>query len=178
MIFVRNCVPQCARDGLRVNGTLTAPFKLSRGERQGDALSAILFTLTIEPFLLICNSFHREYGLSVPFSVTSACAEDITVFNARDGGSKHQGLWCIIRSNSKCAEVNWTSRRPMEKQNAPPVRISVERTRQELSRCPPRQQQNWTLLETKVRAMRTQWRVSRKLLPIRNETNTQQDSGR
>jgi hypothetical protein len=114
-----------------------------------------------QPFLLMCNNSHKNYAVSVPSSVnrslvTSAYV-DITVFITRDGGSKHQGLWCTVRSNVKRADVNWTSHRPMEKLNALPVRISIERTRGEISRCLPRQQQNWTLLETKVRAMRTQW---------------------
>jgi hypothetical protein len=141
---------------VKTNGTLTAPFKMPEKYGKGTPIRHTVHTHH-QPFLLMCNNTHKDYAVSVPSSINRSLVTnayvDITVFITRDGGSKHQGLWCTIRSNIKRAEVNWTSRRPMEKLNAPPVRISIERTRREVSRCLPRQQQNWTLLETKVRAM-------------------------
>ena len=36
---------------LKVNGVVYAPFKVNRGIRQGCSLSAMLYTLSIEPLL-------------------------------------------------------------------------------------------------------------------------------
>jgi hypothetical protein len=79
---------------VKTNGTLTAPFKFERGVRQGDPLSGPLFTLTIEPFLLLYNQKLRDYGLKIPSPmnrtlVTSAYADDITVFITHDEGFPH-----------------------------------------------------------------------------------------
>jgi hypothetical protein len=40
---------------VKINGMITAPFPYARGIRQGDPIFGPLFTLTIEPFLLMCN---------------------------------------------------------------------------------------------------------------------------
>jgi hypothetical protein len=67
---------------VNINGGLTEPFKYEKGP---------LFTITIEPFLLLCNHNLRDYGLKIPPSisrtlVTSAYANDVTVFITKDEG--------------------------------------------------------------------------------------------
>jgi hypothetical protein len=96
MTFIRNIrtVYRNAQGMVKINGTLTAPFKYTRGVRQGDPLSGPLFTLTIVPFLLMCSHRLRDYGLPVPSSinrtlVTSAYADDITVFITTNEGFPH-----------------------------------------------------------------------------------------
>jgi hypothetical protein len=76
---------------VKINGVLIAPFPYARGVPQGDPLSGPFFTLTIEPFLLMCNHNLQKYGITVPNShpktlVTSAYADDVTVFITRNEG--------------------------------------------------------------------------------------------
>jgi hypothetical protein len=49
-----------------VNGELSAPFRVTRGVRQGDPLSCALFDLAIEPLACkLCNNDNIE-GLTIP----------------------------------------------------------------------------------------------------------------
>jgi exonuclease III len=80
-----------AQGMVKINGSLTAPFKYTRGVRQGDPLSGPLFTLTIEPFLQTCNQNLSKYGIQLPSSnnrtlVTTAYADDVTVFLSQNEG--------------------------------------------------------------------------------------------
>ncbi|XP_023284603.1 receptor-type tyrosine-protein phosphatase F-like [Seriola lalandi dorsalis] len=67
---------------LKINGGLSAPFRVQRGVRQGCSLSGMLYALAIEPFLHKLRS--RVSGFSFPgcehcFKL-SAYADDVIVF--------------------------------------------------------------------------------------------------
>jgi hypothetical protein len=66
-----------AKGLIKINGTLTAPFRYDRGVRQADSPTGSLFTLIIEPLVLMCDNTLRDYGLPVPSSSARAYA-DIT----------------------------------------------------------------------------------------------------
>jgi hypothetical protein len=66
-----------------VNGVLSSPFKVSRGVRQGDPMSCLLFDIAIEPLANMLR--HSELqGLKIPGVkdklITTLFADDTTVF--------------------------------------------------------------------------------------------------
>ena len=66
---------------LKINGALSAPFKVSRGIRQGCAMSGMLYSLAIEPLL---HKLRTELeGLSLPHCNSKRClsayAHDLVV---------------------------------------------------------------------------------------------------
>jgi hypothetical protein len=172
--FIQNIqtVFRDAQGLVKFNGTLTAPFKYGRGVRQGDPLSGPLFTLTIEPLLLMCNHNLRDYGLQVPSSinrtlVTSAYADDVTVFITQDEGFPHllenfrvygavSGATLNIQKSSGLFVGRWRNRtdRPLgfqwSEQGGKYLGIYLGNTE-------AWQQRNWTQLETKTRAVIQQW---------------------
>jgi hypothetical protein len=78
---------------LKIGEYLSAPFPLQRGIRQGDPLSGLLFSISLEPFLhflrrqLACSAFHSPLT-SYPL-IVSAYADDITVFYLLNLGLNH-----------------------------------------------------------------------------------------
>jgi hypothetical protein len=72
--------------------------------------------------------------------------------------------------------VNWTFRTPMEQQNGPPGKLSLEWIRREISRCLPRQQQNWIQLEAKVRAILIQWERVPQAISYQNRCSASQQT--
>lgn len=79
-----------ARCTVRVSNTLTRPFPFQRGIRQGDPLSGCLYTISIEPFLMLCQRNLSPYGLKIPRSmfplVSTAYADDVSIFITNDHG--------------------------------------------------------------------------------------------
>jgi exonuclease III len=169
-------VYQNAKGLVKTNGTLTAPFQYGRGVRQGDPLSGPLFTLTTEPFLLLCNEKLRDYGLKIPSSqnetlVTSAYADDITVFITQDEGFTHMLQSFMVYGAISGARLNihkskglfvgrWRSRtdQPLgfewNEQGGKYLGIHLGNTE-------AWQQKNWTELENKTKAILQKWeRVS------------------
>jgi hypothetical protein len=76
---------------IKIRDTLLGPFQYGTGLRQGDPLSGPLFTLTMGPLLKMCQDKLGMYGLPVPGQyplplVTSAYADDITIFLTKDEG--------------------------------------------------------------------------------------------
>ena len=66
---------------LKVNGGLSAPFKVGRGVRQGCPLSGMLYSLAIEPLLQRIRLTLRGVsvpGCNVPLRL-SAYADDIVI---------------------------------------------------------------------------------------------------
>jgi hypothetical protein len=157
---------------VKTNGTLTAPIKFERGVRQGDPLSGPLFTLTIEPFLLLCNQKLRDYGLKIPSPmnrtlVTSAYADDITVFITQDEGFPHllknfmiygalSGATLNIQKSQGLFVGQWRNRtdRPLgfqwSEQGGKYLGIYLGNT-------DDWQQKNWTQLENKTRTILQKW---------------------
>ena len=69
---------------IKVCGSLTAPFSLEKGIRQGCPLSGLLYSIAIEPFLNILRIKLNKNGTLLPerdtFCCVSAYADDITFF--------------------------------------------------------------------------------------------------
>jgi exonuclease III len=94
---------------LKINGGLTASFAIKRGIRQGCALSGMLYSLAIEPFLSKIRKALSGVKLSVncvPLHL-SAYADDIIVAVNNDGDVEK--LMKIIESfeNMSSSKVNW-----------------------------------------------------------------------
>lgn len=72
-----------ATSAVMVNGTLSRPFAITRGVRQGDPLSCLLFDLAIEPLAAALRSSSIR-GFSVPGAaerlVSALFADDTTAF--------------------------------------------------------------------------------------------------
>jgi exonuclease III len=172
--FIKN-IRTMYRNGqglVKINGVLTAPFPYARGVRQGDPLSGPLFTLTIEPFLLMCNHNLQNYGLTVPSSihktlVTTAYADDVTVFITRNEGFPQllhnfmtygalSGATLNIQKSTGLFVGKWKTRtdRPLgfqwNMQGGKFLGIYLGNTT-------AWQQQNWSELETKTRTVLNQW---------------------
>src|ERR1700732_929651 len=84
-----------------LNGTISKPFQVSRGVRQGDPLSCLLFNLAIEPLANLIRKSNLQ-GFQIPRLndnlKTTLFADDTTVFLAKsDSYEELQSilkLWC------------------------------------------------------------------------------------
>ncbi|KAH9119536.1 hypothetical protein AeMF1_007825, partial [Aphanomyces euteiches] len=77
---------------LNINGTLTDPFYPSRGVKQGDPLSSMLFVLTIEPLAQMLRN-HPEYGYAFSDSGIASVllfADDTTLISSSVGDLESQ----------------------------------------------------------------------------------------
>lgn len=94
---------------LKINGGLSAPFKVGRGVRQGCPLSGMLYSLAIEPLLQRLRITLR--GVSVPGCVVplrvSAYADDIVLLIS--GGRDIEMVVDILKEFGllSSAKVNW-----------------------------------------------------------------------
>ena len=94
---------------VKINGGLSAPFKVKRGVRQGCPLSGMLYSIAIEPLLHRLRSELR--GVSLPFCnerfFLSAYADDVTIFV--NGSDDLNVLQTIVKDFNflSSAEVNW-----------------------------------------------------------------------
>ena len=92
---------QSAETVVIINGEISPPFKVTRGVRQGDPLSCLLFDLAIEPLAAMLRNSHLQ-GMKIPGVLdkvlTSLFADDITAFlSALDKFSDLQSIletWC------------------------------------------------------------------------------------
>lgn len=73
-----------------VNGERSAPFPITRGVRQGDPISCLLFNLAIEPLALMLRNSPELNGLSIQLAggmaqriIASLFADDTTVYLSR-----------------------------------------------------------------------------------------------
>lgn len=94
---------------LKVNGGLSAPFKVKRGVRQGCPMSGMLYSLAIEPFLHTLRA--KLKGISLPFCDNrfhlSAYADDICTFvNCEDDVKTLSDIVNDFQTVSS-AKVNW-----------------------------------------------------------------------
>lgn len=67
---------------LRINNTLSTPFPLSRGTRQGCPLSPLLFILAMDPLVRIFHARHLHRGLQFHTGplLTSLYADDVILY--------------------------------------------------------------------------------------------------
>src|ERR1700732_1366247 len=67
-----------------LNGTISEPFQVSRGVRQGDPLSCLLFNLAIEPLANTLRKSEDLNGFIIPGLdsklITTLFADDTTVY--------------------------------------------------------------------------------------------------
>ena len=94
---------------VKINGGLSAPFKVKRGVRQGCPMSGMLYSIAIEPLIHELRSDLR--GVSLPFCnegfFLSAYADDVTVFvNGSDDLNVLQSIVNDLNFLSS-AKVNW-----------------------------------------------------------------------
>ena len=87
-----------------INGVLSDPFKVTRGVRQGDPLSCLLFDLAIEPLACKMRNSNDLEGLSIPGIdeklIVNLFADDTTVYlNKRDRFNNLEKVlksWCEV----------------------------------------------------------------------------------
>ena len=91
-----------ARTSVIINGVLSEPYLVTRGVRQGDPLSCLLFDLAIEPLAAMIHNTQKITGYDIPGSNTTVkinlYADDTTVYlSASDKYSDLEKLltvWC------------------------------------------------------------------------------------
>jgi exonuclease III len=76
---------------IRLGNNILKPFHFGRGIRQGDPLSGLLFSISIEPFLQLCNKELKPFSLPVPDSddqhlAVTAYADDVNFLITREEG--------------------------------------------------------------------------------------------
>ena len=85
-----------------INGELSEPYTVTRGVRQGNPLSCLLFNIAIEPLACMLHKSNIQ-GLHIPGSInnliTKLFADDTTVYlSEKDSFDKLQQIlteWCI-----------------------------------------------------------------------------------
>jgi len=86
-----------------INGMLSEPFKVTRGVRQGDPLSCLLFDLAIEPLACTLRNSNLIKGYNIP-GIThrvkiNLYADDTTIYlNKNDKYSDLENIlneWCL-----------------------------------------------------------------------------------
>jgi len=55
-----------AETAIIINGVASSPFSVTRGVRQGDPLSCLLFNLAIEPLVCLLRNSPRLQGYNIP----------------------------------------------------------------------------------------------------------------
>jgi hypothetical protein len=85
-----------------INGAISKPFQVSRGVRQGDPLSCLLFNIAIEPLANLLRKNDRLNGFNIPGVdeklITTLFADDTTVYLSQDDLfddlTDTLNLWC------------------------------------------------------------------------------------
>jgi hypothetical protein len=82
-----------------VNGVMSEPFTVTRGVRQGDPLSCLLFDLAIEPLACMMRASPDITGYNVPSLdhnlIVNMFADDTIVYLAKD--NKYSALLALLR---------------------------------------------------------------------------------
>ena len=122
-----------------INGVISRPYKITRGVRQGDPLSCLIFNLAIESLASILRSSRLE-GLRIPGDterlITTLFADDTTVFlSENDSFDELQDIlqrWC--RASGAKFNVKKTVMIPT---GTPEYRQSLTDTRRLNENAPP-----------------------------------------
>ena len=73
-----------AHTQVAINGVMSTPFQVTRGVRQGDPLSCLLFDLAIEPLACMMRNSENLIGLTIPGVqgrlIVNLFADDTTVY--------------------------------------------------------------------------------------------------
>src|ERR1019366_1385134 len=85
-----------------INGFLSEPFQITRGVRQGDPLSCLLFDLAIEPLACLIRSNENLRGIAIPGLdkniLVTMFADDTTLFLSKhdrfDTAQRILDGWC------------------------------------------------------------------------------------
>jgi hypothetical protein len=86
-----------------INGVLSSPFKVTRGVRQGDPLSCLLFDIAIEPLACALRNSTKLSGYNIPGiinkTIVNMYADDTTIFLRKQDKYKDLeqllGKWCL-----------------------------------------------------------------------------------
>jgi hypothetical protein len=77
-----------AHTSVAINGILSKPFKVTRGVRQGDPLSCLLFDLAIEPLACKLRNCRELEGITIPGAeeklIVNLFADDTTLYMSKD----------------------------------------------------------------------------------------------
>lgn len=75
-----------AKSCVKINGVLTEPFKLERSVRQGCPLSALLYSITVEPLAMLIKKDKTINGIPIPNGGVTTIHQyaDDTTFTVRD----------------------------------------------------------------------------------------------
>lgn len=78
-----------AESCVKVNGVLTDPFPLERSVRQGCPMSALLYSISVEPLAIMVRADKKIRGIQIPHSGVSVIHQyaDDTTFTTKDVGS-------------------------------------------------------------------------------------------
>ena len=90
---------ECARTTVIINGEISPSFLVTRGVRQGDPLSCILFILAIEPLSCMLRNSHLK-GFTIPGAperiITNLFADDTSTFLAFS--DRWPDLWQLLHT--------------------------------------------------------------------------------
>ena len=93
-----------------INGETSTAFKITRGVRQGDPLSCLLFNLAIEPLACMLRKSNIR-GFSIPGAteriITSLFADDTSAFLSRQ--DKWTDLWRILQTWCKASKAKFNN---------------------------------------------------------------------
>ena len=122
-----------AETAVIINGVISSPFKVSRGVRQGDPLSCLLFNLAIEPLACMLRNAQELSGYNIPGIaqkiIVSLYADDTTIYLSKTDSYadllKILDKWCTASS----AKFN------IEKTEVIPTGTELHRQRVISTRC-------------------------------------------
>jgi len=100
---------QNAETTIMINGHLSSTYKITRGVRQGDPMSCLLFDLAIEPLAALLRASHLK-GYNIPGQeeklIANLFADDTTTFLSEDDNMEDLQIiltkWC----NASTAKFN------------------------------------------------------------------------